>query len=64
MVLTMGCVEKAWKRNKSRGAMMREDVMKWLEALDRWYKTRWDEEANEENWDEQMESVKKTIQRW
>lgn len=64
MVLTMGCVEKAWKRNKSGAAMMRGDVMKWLEALDRWYKTRWDEEANEENWDEQMESVKKAIQKW
>jgi hypothetical protein len=33
MVLTMGCVEKAWKRNKSGAAAMRGEVLRWLEAL-------------------------------
>jgi hypothetical protein len=64
MVLTMGCVNKAWKGNKSGAAAMRCEVMRWLEALDRWYGERWGEEKGEGEWEEKMKAVGNAIMKW
>jgi hypothetical protein len=64
MVLTMGCVDKAWKRNKSGAAVMRCEVVRWLEALDRWYRERWGEKNGVGEWEEKMKAVGNAVMKW
>jgi len=63
-VLTMECVQKAWKRNKSGAAAMRGEVVRLLNALDQWYRERWVEGRDGGEWDEAMEALKKGIEKW
>jgi hypothetical protein len=63
-VLTMGCVEKAWKRNTSGAAVMRAEVTRLLGALNQWYRERWVKDEDGGEWEEVMEALKKGIEKW
>ena len=63
-VLTMECVQKAWKRNKSGAAAMQGEVVRLLNALDQWYRERWGEGRDGGEWEQAMEVLKKGIEKW
>ncbi|EUC50801.1 hypothetical protein COCMIDRAFT_80872 [Bipolaris oryzae ATCC 44560] len=60
----MACVEKAWRRNRMAAAGMKGEGVKFLEALDRWYKDRWGEQESANEWNLRMEEAKKAVGRW
>jgi hypothetical protein len=43
---------------------MRHTLTLYTHILGRWYTTRWSKEANEGDWKEHMDSVKKAIEKW
>jgi len=64
MVVAMPCVEKAWKRNRAAARGMRDEAMRWFEALDGWYKERYGKEGGDVEWDDKMMVVRESIKRW
>ncbi|EDU42058.1 Mating-C multi-domain protein [Pyrenophora tritici-repentis] len=63
MVVAMPCVEKAWRRNRGAARGMRDEAIRWFEALDGWYNERYGKEEDGE-WDSKMEVVRESIKRW
>ncbi|EMD69754.1 hypothetical protein COCSADRAFT_76878 [Bipolaris sorokiniana ND90Pr] len=63
-VIGMSCVDKAWRRNRRAAAGMKGEGLRFLEALDKWYKDRWGEQESINEWDVNMEEAKKAIGKW
>ncbi|EMD95504.1 hypothetical protein COCC4DRAFT_155935 [Bipolaris maydis ATCC 48331] len=62
-VVGMSCVDKAWRRNR-RAAGMKDEGVRFLEALDTWYRDRWGKQGGVNEWNVKMEEAKKAIGRW
>ena len=43
---------------------MKGEGLRFLEALDKWYKDRWGEQESINEWDVKMEEAKKAIGKW
>jgi hypothetical protein len=64
MVVAMPCVDKAWRRNRNTARVMTAEGVKFLDALDKWYKDRWGEIGGNEEWNAGIEEAKKAMRRW
>jgi hypothetical protein len=58
-------VGRAWTRSKEAEEVerVREQALRWLEGVDRWYKGRYGDEGDEE-WCGSMAVVRRTVENW